>query len=395
MYSQVFGDIEARMKLVVCRRSLLVSVLAWAVLLAWSVPAAAQEAEASETESAGAGGHLDGFFLESADGDHRLGIGGRIQAQSRAQLSDEPTGRDLDELGLLIRRARLVLGGHTLTPDLSFKIQTDFAGSQFSLLEAWADYAFSPCLAVRAGKWRLPFLRQDLSSSGAFLLVDRSVTTAAFGDKFDTGVGLHNDFTAGQPFEWVVGVFNGATNRLGQVTYDDADAPSLFGPALVGRVNFNFGEVKPYRQTRATTGPLGFSVGAAVAADPGLERAGESTLKATVDYLLEVGGLSTSGGLMLATAQRGEGLGDQELLATGGFVQAGYLLTERLQPTARYSLVDVSEVDVRAHEVLGGFNVYFYGHRFKLQMDAGANINRDESITTTDLVARTQLQLNF
>lgn len=386
------------MKLVVCRRSLVVCVAVWAALLACNAQAVAQEAAASAEQQApaGAAGHDGGFFVESDDGDHRLDISGRVQAQHRTRLADVNDGHELAEIGFLIRRARLKFDGHTLTPRLNYLLQLELGGGSVRPLEGFINYAFTPgCLEARIGRWRAPFLRHELSSSGYLLMVDRAPLTGVFGDSYETGVALHNDYTAGKPFEWVVGVFNGSTNRVGAVSFDDPDVPSVFGPELVSRLNYTFGGATPYRETTLADGPLRFSVGGAVAVDPGIERAEESTMKATLDYLVEVGAVSTTGGVVLATAQDGDGLDDQELFATGAFLQAGYLLSERVQPTGRYSLIDFSQSSERVHEALGGLNVYFYGHRFKLQTDAGAIITDDTVATRTDLTARTQLQLSF
>ncbi|MFP4600951.1 MAG: porin [Persicimonas sp.] len=375
-------------------------------LLAVLVPddSSAQQPADDETSSSDApmAGYDGGFFIDGADGDFRINIGGRVQTQLRTLVVDNGDDHDLDQLGFRIRRARLKIKGHAFSPRLTYQLQPELAGDSPSLRDYFFNYEFlADTLEGRVGQWRYPFLRQEITSSGSLMLVDRSLVGSTFGDSFDTGVALHNRYKTA-PVSWVVGVFNGATSRLGGVSFDNTVAPSRFGPAVVARAAYNYGPIKAYSEGDLEGGPLRFSVGGAVSGQPGIDRPNQSEFKATLDYMLKVEGFSTSGAAVLGTTQEGDGLGDQETVATGFFAQAGYLINDFIQPAVRYSQVRLTgtaasddESDDLQHEALGGLNLYFYGHRLKWQTDAGAIVTDVRDRTRTNFQARTQLQLAF
>lgn len=378
---------------------LVIAVLAALTLLCVTQTASAQvQAEADTTADQGTGeaGYDGDFFFESADENFRLEIGGRVQTLYEIVLADEGSDLDLTQSRFLIRRARLKLQGHAFTPRLTYVLQPDMGRGGFDLLDFYVNYAFAPgTFEGTTGQWRLPFLRSEINSSGRLLLVDRSLVTDVFGEGFDVGVAAHNGYRDAPTFAWVVGVFNGTKTDLGVVTVDDPDAPTLFMPSVVARISYNYGGIDPYREGDLDKGPLRFSVGASGLSQLGIERDGQSAMKATVDYVLKARGFSTSGAFMLGTAQDGDGLTDQNLFVTGLYVQAGYLIGEMIQPAARYSRVDYEGDGDLVHEALGGINVYFYGHSLKWQTDMGAIVTETPNDTDTAYRARTQLQLSF
>jgi hypothetical protein len=354
----------------------------------------------------GDAGYDGGFFLESADDKFRLEFSGRLQTQYEAVLADPGDGYELAKSRFLIRRARLKLSGHAFSERLTYAFQTDYAGGDVDLLEYFMNYALVPeSVEGRVGQWRLPFLRQQITSSGSLLLVDRSLVANRFGEGFDIGVAAHNGYGDAPGFEWTVGVFNGTKTGLDVITPDDPDAPTIFFPSAVARVGYNFGKINPYKAGDLEGGPLRFAVGASGLSQLGVER-DNSAMKATVDYVVKAHRFSSSGAYAIASGQdeQGDGLFDQDQLASGFFVQAGYVIGEMIQPAARYSRVEVDDDGPVDHEVLGGINVYFYGHKLKWQTDAGALVTENDSVdsagdefavTETDWQARTQVQLSF
>jgi hypothetical protein len=344
----------------------------------------------------GDAGYDEGFFLQSEDGAFRLEFAGRLQTQYEAVVTEVGDDLELAQSRFLIRRARLKLSGHAFTKRLTYVFQTDFSGGDTDLLDYYLNYQVAPgTFEGRVGQWRLPFLREEITSSGSLLLVDRSLVTDVFGEGFDVGVAAHNDYTDAPSFEWVVGIFNGTQSKLGAIAPDDPYAPTLFFPTLVARVGYNHGDIDPYKEGDLEGGPLRFAVGASGLTQLGVEREGQSAMKATVDYVLKIDGFSTSGAYMIASAQDGEGLLDQDQLVTGLYAQAGYLIGEMFQPAARYSRVAYDGDGPLVHEALGGLNLYFYGHSLKWQTDAGAIITERDNDTETAWQARTQIQLSF
>lgn len=384
------------------RRRLFLSLVMLVTLCASASTAWAQDIEAdqpmgpTETQSHGDAGYDGDFFLRSDDGRFRLEIGARLQTHYELLLAEEGEDIALGRSRFLIRRARLKLGGHAFTPELTYGFQAAFGGGNVNLLDYFANYAFIPGLVeARVGQWRVPFLRTEINSSGSLLMVDRSLVTSVFGEGFDAGVGFHNDYKKSPTFEWFFGVFNGTQTKLEVVSLDDPNTPTVFFPTVLGRLAYNHGDIKGYSTGDLTGGPLRFSVGASGLTQVGIDRDDESATKATVDYIVKAHGFSSSGAFMLATHQDGDSLTDQSLFVSGLFAQAGYMVTEMIQPAARYSRVDYEGADQLVHEALGGINVYFYGHNLKWQTDAGAIITETPNDTDTAYRIRTQMQLDF
>lgn len=382
---------------------LLSSWLTVAALLALAPAALAQTPTDQPTEqptdqpSGAHVGYDGGVYIQSDDDSFRLQIGGRVQTQYELEFDEIGDGDyQLALSRFRIRRARIKLQGHALTPKLRYAFQAGFGQGQVSLIEYYFDYALAPgALEVRAGQWRLPFLRQQITSNGKLMLVDRSLVTSVFGQGFDVGVALHDDYGRSPGFEWVAGVFNGTTSKLGVVQTDDAAVPSVFYPSVVARVGYNFGGIDAYSETDFDGGPLRFAIGASGLAQVGVDRDEQSALEATVDYILKVRGFSTSGAVMLASRQDGDAFGDQDLFVNGLYAQAGYLIGDLVEPALRYSRIAYEGDGPVEHEALVGLDVYFWGNRFKWQTDAGALVTAQPTDTATDYRLRTQVQFGF
>lgn len=385
----------------------LISLLFVLLVVGAASSAAAQpeaDADAALDESSGDAGFDGEFFLQGKDGDFRLEIGGRLQPQFELVSVEEGDDRGIGVASLFIRRARLSMSGHLFTPRLTFGFQSEFSGD-VELLDYYLNYVFvDDLLHGRVGSWRVPFMRTEINSSSSLLLVDRSLITDVFGEDRDVGLALHNNYKKAPTFEWAAGIFTGAADELGQVSFDEEAAPTFLSPSLAARVAYNHGDIKAYSTGDFAGGPLRFSLGAAGVASLGLEpgvavqgldREDQSSLKGTVDYMLKVHGFSSSGAYTVATVQDGESLADQELFVSGFFVQAGYLIGETFQPAARYSRLDPEGDEEPTHEALGGLNIYFYGHSLKWQTDFGAIIEEAPNDTKTNYRLRTQLSLDF
>ncbi len=343
-------------------------------------------------------GHDHHFFIQSDDGNFRMEFAGRLQTQYELAFDHSGEATDLALSRFYIRRARLKLEGHVFSPRLTYVFQPDFGKGEVELLDYFLNYALVPdTFEAKVGQMRLPFLRQEITSSGHLLLVDRSLVTKVFGEGYDVGVAVHDHYTKSPTFEWVAGIYNGTASNLGVVPYKgSATEPEIFFPSVVARVAYNYGGIAGYSEGDLHRGGLGFSIGASGLAQLGIDRDNQSALKTTVDYVVKVHGFSSSGAFMIASAQDGPSLvGDQTHIATGFYAQAGYLIGEMIQPALRYSLVDLTGDNVTDHEALGGLNVYFHGHNLKWQTDAGALIHETPQQTDTEYRLRTQLQLAY
>ncbi|MFO0828003.1 MAG: porin [Phycisphaerales bacterium] len=161
-----------------------------------------------------------GFFLASPDGSFRLNIKGQIQFRWAGDFRDVPSGTLASgsasgtdaNYGFEVRRAKLTFSGHIIDPSLTFEIKpvfnrqsvtlstTNFPSGQSASLgsasvngsieDIWVQKAFENGLAVRAGQFKAPFLREELVSSAAQLAVERSLLNDVFSTKFSQGVQL-------------------------------------------------------------------------------------------------------------------------------------------------------------------------------------------------------------
>jgi phosphate-selective porin OprO and OprP len=145
----------------------------------------------------------DGFALRSADGAFVLRLRGMVQSDGRFFLEEAPEA-SVDQF--LLRRVRSDVQG-TIFEDYDFRVQVDFSGGRFELMDAHGNVGFSPALQARAGKMKVPLGLERLQSSAAVPFAERGFPTLLVPDR-DVGVQLHG-VLAGARVEYAIGVFNG------------------------------------------------------------------------------------------------------------------------------------------------------------------------------------------
>lgn len=363
------------------------------VSLATSAAHAQEGDSAAPTASVG---YKKGFFIE--DGPFKLKT--QLRVQSRLTL-EMPDGGDV-ESNFAVQRARLKLSGTAFSPQWGYVFQVDLGKGFVTLKDFYIEHQLpGSSVRVRAGQWKRPFSRQQITSSGSLELVDRAITDKAFGAGRDIGVAVHNDYEKSPEFQWAVGVFNGtgdapwfepAVDAMGEVTGGKfTNVPSDFEPVVVVRVGYNSAGLKGYSEADFEGGPLRFGV--AASALMGLDADGDDATPGMgeVDFIVKNNGLSASGAVFVAT----DGTTDREYGGMGAHVQAGYLLTPMYQPVVRFALVDPDGDDNNVMELTGGFSMYFFQHGLKWQTDVGALISQGTDGNVTDLQGRTQLQLSL
>lgn len=349
-------------------------------------------------------GYDKGLFLRSSDGKFELKLKLRVHALYAFASKDEGEGKDrAQEMNFSASVARLTMGGKAFTPALEYMFEADFGKGFVKLLDAYADYAFVPkTLHLRAGMWKRPFARQFILSSGKNEMVERSFVNGYFGEGYDIGLAIHNNYTKSPPFEWAVGVFNGDYQNKypgdkswfsGSGTLDPdtgavsigsgsfSNVPKKFHPALVARAGINQGGIDGYSEADLEGGGFRLSLAANVLADLDYDGDNESGVRAGIDFLMKMEGLSLSGAVFAATGQKAPETGsdtgflDQEYRAVGFFLQAGYLIGGRFQPVVRYSLASPKDMK-SAQEISAGLSFYFEKHNLKWQLLGGALVNQ-------------------
>ena len=135
-------------------------------------------------------GYDHGFYVRSADDKFSLKIGGRLQAFYTLQRT---AGTD-DKSAFAVRDARLILEGNLYGPGLTYKFQPDFGQGFVTLKDFHVDTALTNDVWLRAGQWKRPFSRQQITSSGRLDLADRAITNTAFGAGRDLGIALRDNY---------------------------------------------------------------------------------------------------------------------------------------------------------------------------------------------------------
>jgi regulator of replication initiation timing len=175
-------------------------------------------------------GYDKGFFLESDDGNFEMKMKFRSQLQFAVDNTDnKETGEKDTATNFNVRRFRIYWEGHAFRPwyNYVFQISADNNGN-FVLRDAYFDAAYDTQIFPRLGQYKVPFNREELTSSSELQLVDRSIVNDQFKYGRDRGVGayglLANMFTYG------AGVYNG----------DGLNGTSVDSNLLyVGRIQFN------------------------------------------------------------------------------------------------------------------------------------------------------------
>jgi phosphate-selective porin OprO and OprP len=152
----------------------------------------------------------DGFFIQDPSKTYRMKLRGYTQLDGRFFIGD-PANRNNDQF--LFRRVRPVLEG-SLTKFVDFKIMPDFAGSSFTLFDAYVDLKpfdyYKDWAKLRVGKYKSPVGLERLQSATAIELVERSAPTNLVPTR-DIGVELWGTPWAGTLL-YELGVFDGAAD---------------------------------------------------------------------------------------------------------------------------------------------------------------------------------------
>ena len=403
------------------RHMALVGLLAG--MLATSATAVAHEAPAAEAQSPDApsitedlpvadedtvarAGYDGGFFIESADKDFLLKLKGRGQVRY-ALAGGRGTQR---RTAFTAERVRIDLSGHALSDNIRYKLQSDFGKGFVTLKDLIIDYGLPGGVWIRAGQFKRPFSRQQITSSGGQELVDRAITDRFFGAGRDVGVAVHNNYTASPKLEWIAGVFNGTGDRpilSGEVAIDPNDGdgrvtggsfssvPRHLAPAVVGRLGYNHGGIRGYSEADLEGGPLRFAVATSVLAEFDTGGDGQSGVRSELDYAIKASGLSSTGGVYVSTAQDGARMANQSFDALGFHLQAGYVVAKRYGVAARYAhILPRGEARADQQELSAAFSLYEFSHNFKWQTDVSA-LSGNGGDLGDNLRLRTQVQLSF
>lgn len=364
-----------------------------------------------------------GFTFTSPDEKFSLSLGSRLQARYSFFDKDDINGAAQDVSEWRVRRAKFWLSGHAYTKDLTYKVQVNFvdSGSNKMLEDAFLNYKFVKEAQIRVGQDKVPFARQELTSSGAQQFVDRSSATDAFKPGRDIGALAHGSLFGGI-LDYNLGWYGGAgqstvrttnnnaiaarisVNPLGEMKYSEADLEHSGKPLVSIGANY-FGDslmaTRNGTSTTLETNNLGF------AGSNGWLGKSRNWFTATEKLSINTVGMDAAFKWMGLSAQGeyfiGQAEGDitKKLLRGQGFyAQMGYfIIPKHLEVAARYSYVDPNRdvSDDLNTQVQGAVSYYFNKHNLKLQADV-TNIHQQVALpkkSTDEMQYRLQAQIIF
>ena len=333
-------------------------------------------------------GYDKGFFIKSDDGNFLLKPA--VQFQFRYDFNDRQDAAhggsdDLVQDGFEVRRARFRFDGNVLTPKLtySFVWDTSRANGTVSLLDAWAQYAFTPNLALKAGQFKESWAHERDVSGYQQLAVDRSIVDAILGGNITDrvqGVSLILGGGKDRPYRVEVAYHDGANSRNTNFQDSTGATGTRYGGGARGEWKF-FGDWASYKDFTAKASKENLLVLGAGA--DYTERLGTDVLLTTVDAQYELADrLGVYGAAHANFTDPHDSTSNISRTDYGALVQAGYLVNKKVEVFGRYDVVRLDADAVAAgaedtfHEITAGVNYYLgpdgsYLHRAKLTFDVG------------------------
>ncbi len=179
------------------------------------------------------------FFLVSEDGSFSMNIEGQIQVRyifnSREQddsdldLDGVPDFPDIDEYeaGFQIRRVKLGFSGHIGNPKMTYKVvlATSRSSGDVFVEDVVVGYKLADGLKIEAGRQKLPFTREELTSSKRQLAVDRSSVNEFFTLNRSEGVWLKWDVA--ENVKITAALSDGGNASPSDFHTDRTEAPSI------------------------------------------------------------------------------------------------------------------------------------------------------------------------
>jgi phosphate-selective porin OprO/OprP len=182
-----------------------------------------------------------GFSFRSSDTNFVLKIRGLLQADSRFYIDDGGNNRNDT---FILRRARPIIEA-TLWEKIDLTLVPEFGGgsnnaegnpgSNASILDAYANFQYSPELQLRVGKFKSPVGLEQLQSDSQAFFMERGLPSSLTPNR-DVGVMLHGEVFEGL-VNYAAGVFNGVGDNRNSPNLDiddekDVAARLFFHPFL-------------------------------------------------------------------------------------------------------------------------------------------------------------------
>ncbi len=368
------------------------------------------------------------FFIKSTDDQFKLEFDTRLQFRHSYLLTDDghknletdgtyplvgTDGVDSSGHAFEFERARIYLKGHVLK-DLKYLISfsgDDEASDEVFMRYYWLAYEFMPELGIRAGKFKAPFNRQETTSSGRQMLVDRSLANEVFNLDRVTGIELFGTLDLGeiQPV-YKAAIFNAAQQTEATPFVDNDNGLDLCARLAIPLMGATTKDFKNESDLAYHDNPV-MQIGCSAAhlndrsedtfvggESDHFEFLGKSSVDGKAD-IFELGGVSNIFAADIAYKCQGlsvilegfiqcidgdskeiddesdfgnairSGIDGHELDNYGWYAQAGYFIVPKtFELVSRVGAVCVDNTN-DSYEYAGGWNWYLAGQDLKLSMD--------------------------
>ena len=352
-----------------------------------------------------------GFVLQSADGAFLIHPYVQFQFREASNYRDAANadGDSDTNNGFEVRRLKFGVEGNVYSKAITYQFQwaTQYGSATSTnpgegtptLEDAWVKYRFQDAWAVQAGQFKDPLFRESLVSSTKQLAADRSIQNSILegNDNYIEGVSLlygDKDRLHGQ-----VAFTDGFAGNNSSAADPTGGDPTDSGYKANNKKNYNFGLAgrldymvlgDPDKSWKRYSG---FSAQGKDQSDLLiLGAAGEWDqvgdynsywYTADAQWMPEaVAGLSVYGALVGRYVRVDNTTGsDNDGSDWGALVQAGYMVTSRVEPFVRYDFTRVGNTGTisqstldsfdnrTVQEITAGVNYYFFGHNAKATLD--------------------------
>jgi hypothetical protein len=325
-----------------------------------------------------------------------LNLSNRVQVRFTHEDLDPESSSQPERDSFRLRRMKTKMDGWAYTKDLTYELQVNFADSANVLEDANVNYDFTrgkKAAMLKIGQYKVPFGRQELTSSGSQQFVDRSTVSNTFARGRDIGVQLWGTPAAGK-LDWRVGVFNGNGRTVSRNDNDDLQLDARLQWAPLGDPKYSEGDFD------STDRPL-FAVAAGYEASLREVAASGSTVAhqndqdvAAFDAVFKYKGFSVFGEMFDRENDRNEGLSDFD--DEGYTLQAGYfVIPRRFEVALRIAEFDPDSDSGDDERTENGVAVGWYWNKHNHKLQADFRELENEATDQKDRELRLQYQLIF
>lgn len=356
-------------------------------------------------------GYDRNFFLASADNKYRLNISGFTQIRYTANYSDsvdEGTGNDYRG-GFNLRRTVVGFNGNAGSENLKYSVRLrSLDGGAVQFDDAFVAYELGGGWGIKAGQYKVGFLKEELNSDTTTMAADRSVVNTFFSQGRSQGASLYYlSDNLDASFDFSDGL-RGA-NRATFGANSDSTTNDLLAAdyAFSARGEYRFAgtraQLRDYtsRQDEKFAGNIGAAAhyqgdannntrtfdGAGVqTGDLGVS---QNLLGYTVDAQIEGGGFGLFASAVGIQAERSliaDATGAGGDFSDFGFlVQGNYRIVPEVDIFARYELINLDSdrgIQENYQFITAGANYYFAGNAAKFTLDGVVGLNHTAGLAS-------------